>query len=110
MTRKRLPIRFNELEARGRGAVVRTREEIEAEEQMLARQVSGNPENQNSDNPDLQTSGFMVSGRVGGSIDRSLYEKVTYRISPDAVEAIDEIKRGMRRQHGIKVTREGPQS
>lgn len=104
MVRKRTPLRFDELEPRGRGAVIRTREEIEAEDRILASQLSGKPETRSASNPDSRVSGFPAGG--SDVVNRAQYEKVTYRISPDAVEAIDEIKRIMRRHHGVKVTRE----
>lgn len=106
MAKRRDPIRFNELEPRGRGAIVRTRAEIEAEEVLLANQLSGNAESQHGARPATQTFGLPDSESGSERANRTLYEKVTYRISPEAVEAIDEIKRLMKRIHGIKVTRE----
>ncbi len=106
MVRKRTPLRFDELEPRGRGAVIRTREEIVAEERILESHLSGKPEIHSSSNVDSRISSSPVGGPIQEGINRAQYEKVTYRISPDAVEAIDEIKRIMRRHHGIKVTRE----
>lgn len=106
MASKRVPIKFNELEPRGRGAVVRTREEIESENRELEARRSRKPENQSAINPDSLLSVSTEVGEEQGRANRALYEKVTYRISPEAVEAVDEIKRLMRRVHGIKATRE----
>lgn len=102
MARKRQPIKFDELETRGRGAILRSREEIEAEEATLAGQNAGIPASQNSGTQAYQSSGLHSSPT--GS--RAGYQKVTYRISPEALEAIDEIKRILRRQYGIKAALE----
>jgi hypothetical protein len=45
--------------------------------------------------PDLEPNG-----------NRSKYPKATYRLSPEAVEAIDEAKRLLRRRHQIKASLE----
>lgn len=69
---------FPELESRGRRAILRSNEEVAAEITQL-QEAEENVE------------------RV----------KVTYRFRPDAVEAVEDIRRILRRQHGVrKVNRE----
>ena len=69
---------FPELETRGRGAILRTNEEVAAEIDAL----------QEAEEP---------KERI----------KVTYRFPPEAVEAVEDIRRILRRQHGVrKVNRE----
>jgi hypothetical protein len=103
MARKRQPLTFSELEARGRGAILRTREEIEAEEAALAQGITQLPDTQISGFPETRTPGNPETGpRVG----RAAYQKVTYRISPEAVEAVDQIRRLLRQNHGLRVSRE----
>jgi len=71
---------FPELESRGRHTILRTNEEVAAElDQLQEAEAEENVE------------------RV----------KVTYRFRPDAVEAVEDIRRLLRRQHGVrKVNRE----
>jgi hypothetical protein len=70
---------FPELESRGRGAILRTNEEVAAEIDAL---------HETEDEP---------KERI----------KVTYRFLPEAVEAVEDIRRLLRRQHGVrKVNRE----
>lgn len=94
MTKRRAPLRFDELEPKGRASILRSRDEVLAEQA-----VAGNPASRTSGNPDVQSSGRE-------EIDRSTYMKATYRICPEAVEAIDEIKRRLRMQMGRRVTYE----
>ena len=71
---------FPELESRGRRTILRSNEEVAAElTQLQEAEAEENVE------------------RV----------KVTYRFRPDAVEAVEDIRRILRRQHGVrKVNRE----
>ncbi len=69
---------FPELESRGRHAILRTTEEVSSELDALA-----------------------VAEDAKERI------KVTYRFRADAVEAVEDIRRLLRREHGVrKVTRE----
>jgi hypothetical protein len=70
---------FPELETRGRGAILRTNQEVAAEIDAL-HEAEEEPKE-----------------RI----------KVTYRFPPEAVEAVEDIRRILRRQHGVrKVNRE----
>jgi phage gp29-like protein len=95
MGRKRPPISFPELEGRGRKAILRTTEEVQAEEEILASQEAGKPGNQNASNVDDQ--------RETG---RSSLGKATYRLSQEALDEIDDAKRILRRQYQLKVSLE----
>src|SRR5690349_19295557 len=98
MATKRRPITFPELEARGRRSILRDPEEVQAEEALLEGHRAGMPANQQTSKPALTSATFTPS--------RSTYPKVTYRLSPDAVEAIDEAKRTLRRTYGTRVSLE----
>jgi hypothetical protein len=79
---KRPAFSFPELERRGRRTILRSAEEVNAEIEALE-----NPE------PTLE----VVEERI----------KVTYRFTSAAVEAVEDIRRILRRRHGIrKATRE----
>ena len=80
MVRPKRPVFiFPELENRGRRTILRSREEVSAELEALAEALEEPKE------------------RV----------KVTYRFRPDAVEAVEDIRRILRRQYGVrKVNRE----
>jgi hypothetical protein len=84
---KRPPLSFPELEHRGRGAILRSAEEVQAEQEMLENQQAGMPASQQPE------AGEIQEGRV----------KATYRISNEAAEAIEETKRLLRRKYQIKV-------
>jgi len=103
MVSKRSGLAFPDKERRGRQAILRTAEEVAADEQVLASHTSGLPELQTSRTPD---SANTPSLRADGKPDRSAYPKVTYRISPAAIEAIEDARRTLRRQYGIKATLE----
>lgn len=94
MARRRAPLQFDELEPKGRGSILRSRAEVIAEQQR-----SGDPGIRESGNP-----GSDQSSRE--SVDRSTFMKATYRICPEANEAIDEIKRRLRKQMQRRVTYE----
>jgi phosphomevalonate kinase len=79
---KRPSFVFPELESRGRHAILRSAEEVQAELDALRRQ---------------NDTTLDAKDRV----------KVTYRFRADAVEAVEDIRRLLRRKHGIrKVNRE----
>jgi len=94
MSKRRAPLRFDELDPKGRGSILRSRAEVLAEQES-----AGLPANQQSGNPVDPTSGREA-------VDRGAYMKATYRVCPEAVEAIDEIKRRLRVQLGRRVTYE----
>jgi hypothetical protein len=128
MANKRKPLTFPELDElepkpKGRRAILRTSEEVEAEEQILEResQQTGIPENQKTSIPEnkyssntetqqaskLENQDTSIPADVPESQDagnRNRYPKVTYRLSPDAIDAIDEAKRILRRQYKLKAS------
>ena len=141
MANKRPPLSFPELEGRGRRAILRTSEEVQAEEALLAAQHAGNPAIQHDDEAvDARAAGHPASQGPGpADTPRSLppsppapeprpaaaappvpdasipafqhaghpsYVKVTYRLSPTAVDAIEEAKRILRRQYHLKASLE----
>lgn len=94
MARRRAPLQFDELEPKGRGSILRSRAEVIAEEQGAG-------------NPEIRKSGSPASNQASReSVDRSTFMKATYRICPEANEAIDEIKRRLRKQMQRRVTYE----
>lgn len=161
MGNKRKPISFPELEPRlepkGRGAILRSVAEVEAETQTMENKNAGIPANKfssnqaykhssiqdyqhtsklnadDADNEEKSYEGYedRNKGATIGNTDeeagaqdegthldagtakrahqegyRGHYTKVTYRLSPKAIEAIDEAKRVLRRRHNIKVSLE----
>ena len=94
MARRRNQLQFDELEPKGRGSILRSRAEVLAEQQ-----TSGGPEVRKSGYPDSDHS-------IRESVDRTAFMKATYRICPEANEAIDEIKRRLRIQLKRRVTYE----
>jgi len=105
MANKRRPISFPELDAtpKGKGAILRSAEEVEAEQQMLESQQSSNLENQNPSMPESWNSELPEVPQVAN---RAGYPKATYRLSPEALEAIDDAKRVLRRRYQARVTLE----
>ena len=90
MAKKRSSLAFpDKADPKGRRAILRSRDEIAADEEALESQNSGDPESQNSGKPD-----------------RSQFQKVTYRINPEAADAIYEARRTLRRKHEIKASLE----
>jgi hypothetical protein len=100
-SRKRPPLSFPELDHRGAGAILRSAEEVHTEEAMLARQQTGMP----AEN-DLGGVAGEAATETPASTSRTLYPKATYRLRPATLEAIDDAKRILRRQYGIKVSLE----
>ena len=86
---KRQAFAFPELEGRGRRAILRTADEVTAELDALEQRIV----------QDAQEQADEASGKER--------VKVTYRFKPDAVEAVEDIRRILRREHGVrKVNRE----
>src|SRR5437868_5461754 len=119
MPSKRKPITFSELnppgntpaEAKGRGAILRSAAEVAAEQTILETQKSRNPEIQNGEYPELQQTGIMENQQTGipeveNAGNRARYPKATYRISPEALMAIEETKFILRRRYKVKVNLE----
>lgn len=105
MANKRRPVSFPELDAtpKGKGAILRSAEEVEAEQQMLENQQASNLEIQHVSMPESRNSNVPDVPQVGN---RAGYSKATYRLSPEALEAIDDAKRVLRRRYQAKVTLE----
>ncbi|GEM_PF-6770953 len=111
MTNRRPKISFPELEARGKHAILRSSEEVRAEEAMLASQDAAISESQDARLPANQQSGTSAARELESSIaqradNRDSYTKVTYRISTQALDAIEDAKRLLRRQYGVRVSLE----
>ncbi len=105
MANKRRPVSFPELDAapKGKGAILRSAEEVEAEQQILESQQASNLDNQNTNISESWNSDLPDAPQVGN---RAGYPKATYRLSPEALEAIDDAKRVLRRRYQAKVTLE----
>ncbi|MDQ5853615.1 MAG: hypothetical protein M3380_16400 [Chloroflexota bacterium] len=101
---KRRPVSFPELDApKGKGAILRSAEEVDAEQQMLERQEAWEQENNLSGSQEGLYASIPESQQSGNRTD---YTKATYRLSPEALEAIDDAKRVLRRRYQVKVTLE----
>lgn len=102
MAKKRSSLAFpDKADPQGRRAILRNRDEIAADEDVLASQNPGDPE--------LRNAGAAASQNrsgVPGKPDRSGFQKVTYRISPEAADAIYEARRTLRREYEIKASLE----
>ncbi len=61
------------------------------------------PRNKHASNTENQQYGLPDSQKASN---RNEYQKATYRLSPEALEAIDEAKRALRRKHKLKVSLE----
>jgi hypothetical protein len=99
MTAKRKRLTFSELdelEPRGKHAILRTAEEILAEQAPPDR-------SETEPTPPAARTADPVSPLA---VNRARYAKATYRLSPVALDAIEESKRLLRRQYGIKVNLE----
>ena len=116
---KRPSLSFPELEGRGRRAILRTTEEVQAEEVMLERQdaeipdiqEASSPGSPNASNPALQSPGTPESQNAGVSArqksgGRMSYPKATYRLRPETLDAIEEAKRLLRRTYKLRVSLE----
>ena len=108
---KRAVISFPELEGRGRRAILRTPEEVQAEEELLESQNASNPERQSpstpetqhADNPEIQYDSVPEVQHTGSRI---LYPKATYRLHPETLDAIEEAKRVLRRKYNLRISLE----
>ena len=116
---KRPAVSFPELEGRGRRAILRTPEEVQAEKELLERQDAGIPDVRETSSPDTQHAGMPeiqhASTPEGQSArppeswhdcGRASYPKATYRLSPDALDAIEDAKRMLRRRYHLRVSLE----
>src|SRR4051812_413038 len=105
MPNKRKPLSFAELEGRGRRAILRTAEEVQAEQDMMANKDDGLLEIQQDGMSETQHPGLVETGLSAldhqdagkpanqqdgmsetqhpGS--RTLYPKATYRLSPETL-------------------------
>jgi hypothetical protein len=63
-SKRRPPISFPELEPKGRGAILRSPEEIRAEQQLLQRQDAGDPAIQYAGMPESQNASLLACRRV----------------------------------------------
>jgi len=101
---KRRPVSFPELDApKGKGAILRSAEEVDAEQQLLESQETSEQENNDSGNQASLYTSIPESQQTGN---RTGYTKATYRLSSQALEAIDDAKRILRRRYQSKVTLE----
>ena len=103
MAKKRPPVSFPELEPKGRNAILRSGEEFREEEALLESQETGIPANHQTSMPESQNIGMPAYQNAGS---RAEYTKVTYRLSPAAIDAINEVKRVLRREYKIKASLE----
>ena len=122
MANKRRPLTFSELDAlqpKGRGAILRSPEELEAEQHLLENQEAGEPELQEAVIQEIQNDGIQENQKtrkptrqIPSNTDTQLtrnranFPKVTYRLSVEAIDAIEDMKRMLRRQYGVKVNLE----
>ena len=122
MANKRRPLTFSELDElqpKGRGAILRTPEELEAEKHLLENEKAGKPELQETVKQEIQLDGIQEiqktrkpASQIPSNTEsspvrnRANYPKVTYRLSFEAIDAIEDMKRILRRQYGVKVNLE----
>lgn len=130
MAQKRKPLTFPELddmEPKGKHAILRTPDEIAAEQALLEHQdAHEQPAEAEEPTPGPEADGAQQkpsrrrssrgigkgtaqnreSANVPATTNRASYQKATYRLSPEALEAIEDAKRILRRQHSIKVNLE----
>lgn len=101
---KRRPVSFPELDTpKGKGAILRSAEEVDAEQQLLESQETWEQENKLSGSQESLYTNIPGSQQSGNRTD---YAKATYRLSSEALEAIDDAKRVLRRRYQVKVTLE----
>jgi hypothetical protein len=130
MASKRKPIAFSELdnlEPKGKGAILRTPEEIAAEEARFKAadqeeleveelhipeiQISRNPENKKSGNQENKKSKRAPSPSLPDAAslspdERASYRKCTYRIRPESLDALEDIRQVLRRRYGTRINLE----
>jgi hypothetical protein len=124
MASKRKPLTFAELDnlpPKGKGAILRSAEEVEAERQLLTSDVeelsfdepssvtSAKAEMQNYAIAEMQNSTIPPMSNAAKSerpspSDRTTYAKASYRMHPDAFDAITDTKRILRRQYNLGVS------
>ncbi len=105
MANKRPPVEFAELDnkPRGRGAILRTREEIETEEGLPEQTSAGNQETSNSGNQESLNAGIPENKK--GAL-RASYSKSTFRLSPEALKALNDIRHTLRWEYDSKTNLE----
>jgi len=105
MANKRPPVEFAELDnkPRGRGAILRTREEIETEEGLSEQTSAPNQGNNNSGNQENLNTGIMENRK--GAL-RASYSKSTFRLSPQALKALNDIRHTLRWDYNSKTNLE----
>lgn len=125
MPGKRKPLSFPELDnltPKGKGAILRSSEEVEAERAAMAAQEEMEveeielPENKISRKQESINSGKAAIKASDPSpipreislspTQRATYKKSTYRLRPEALEALEDIKRHLRRRYDIKLNLE----
>ena len=117
MAHKRQPVSFPEFEARGRRAILRTPEEVQAETVLLENQQAGMPADGQADQPEpppqYQNEPMLLATHPDASIPErqiasipAVLIKATYRLSAEAIEAIEDAKRILRRQYNLRVNLE----
>ena len=104
MANKRPPVEFAELDKpRGKGAILRSREEIETEERLPEQTPAGNQENNDSGNPESLNAGVQENKK--GAL-RASYSKSTFRLSPEALKALNDIRHALRWEYDSKTNLE----
>ena len=122
MALKRKPLAFAELDEReppgkGKRAILRTPAEVEAEQALVAappvtdKHTAGTLEIKKSRNQEIKKSGDGDEVELPTNVsidpaDRATYTKSTYRLRTEALNALDDMKRVLKRQYGIKVNLE----
>lgn len=127
MASKRKPLTFAELdnlkpEPKGRARILRSLEEVEAEQQLAASEVeelsfgdttpspSTKAEMRNSAKAELSNSTILQMSNSAKAVKaaavRTTYAKASYRMHPDAFDAILDAKRLLRRQFNLAVSLE----
>ena len=66
-------------------------------------QNTGNTENQKDGKPESQNTGKMANQKT---VKRATYPKITYRICPEALNAIEDTKHILKREYQIKANLE----
>ncbi|NWJ53229.1 MAG: hypothetical protein HXX14_20475 [Bacteroidetes bacterium] len=108
MANKRPPVIFNELEKpKGKNAILRSPAEIAADNELIDEGFETVQDFKNSINQENKISGNQENAARKAEQEkaaiRASYPKATYRLSPEAVEAIEDIKRIIRRKYKGKI-------
>jgi hypothetical protein len=100
MASKRPPLSFSELDARGRRAILRTPDEVKAEEELLKKQDPDASLSQPTSKPARQHDSIPVQQH--DSSPASQLVKATFYLSPDHVMRLEQVRLA-RLQKGEKV-------